>query len=231
MNRNILRDATIIVGLASVLAVAYNAIFSVKPLPWIRQHRVIDTATVDVLRTVLEQPTKASLINTDTSTRESVSGNTPQTAPLHSESGKKGTQQTQPPAASPPRLPPLNDAVPPPQSQKVHAVTYNQVLMMLRNEDVIFMDARRHEEYQQGHIPRAVNVDIQLFELDPNYRNTTMQMLYSLDKQRPIVTYCGGGNCELSHKLSDVLLSLGFEHVFIYLGGWNEYSAKPDAPR
>lgn len=226
MQRSLFRDALIIVGLSVVLGVAYNGFFSVKSLPWIRQQRQVDTvstkAIVSLLRTSFRDTTIA-MQQTQQSQRVGDSV-------VHHR--KHDTvKQIHAQLRVEPRLPPQNDAISPPQERGVRAVTYQQVQMMLRNEDVLFMDARRKDEYDQGHIPRAINVDIQLFELDPTYRNTVMQMLYSLDKQRPVVTYCGGGNCELSHKLSELLTSIGFDNVFIYLGGWNEYSSKPDSPR
>jgi rhodanese-related sulfurtransferase len=232
MMKSSLRDAAVIVALAIVLGVIYNAAFSVKPLPWIRQPRTVDTASTDALMQVLSKHADSSASSDASSLQQS-----PQQPPPMQSAATPKRDSTKASAAiqqqtTQPRLPPKNDLVPQADDHgKVRAVTYDQVRMMLRNEDVLFMDARRKDEYDGGHIPRAINVDIQLFELDPNYRNQTMQMLYSLGKRRPVVTYCGGGNCELSHKLSDVLVSIGFEHVFIYLGGWNEYSTKPDSPR
>lgn len=230
MIRATLRDAALIVGLAVGLAVVYNAAFSVKPLPWIRKPIALDTASTDVLLAVI--PGKKA----DTATA-SLAPTAPDRDSLPRQT-KASAEETAPPSKqqassspAPPRLPPKNDAMPPPDEGGVRAVTYQQVLMLLRNEDVLFMDARRKDEYDGGHIPRAMNVDIQQFELDPSYRSQMMQQLYSLDKRRPVVAYCGGGNCELSHKLADVLRSVGFEHVFIYTGGWNEYSTKPDSPR
>lgn len=230
MIRATLRDAALIVGLAIALAVVYNAAFSVKPLPWIRKPIVIDTASTDALLAVI--PHKKADTPTASSgpiawERDTVPRQEKASAEEHAPRSK------QPSSSSPtaPRLPPKNDALPPSDGGSVRAVTYQQVLMLLRNEDVLFMDARRKDEYDGGHIPRAMNVDVQQFELDPSYRNQMMQLLYSLDKRRPVVAYCGGGNCELSHKLADVLRSVGFEHIFIYTGGWNEYSTKPDSPR
>ncbi|MCX7930648.1 MAG: rhodanese-like domain-containing protein [Chlorobi bacterium] len=228
MIKSTLRDAAIIATSAIALGVVYNAAFSVKPLPWIRQPRIVDTVSTDALFRTLT-PSRAD--TTQPSQNSAVT-----TASVPSTPKTDSTKQSIPPPSSQqssaPRLPPKNDLTPPSDDHgRVRAVTYKQVRMMLRNEDVLFMDARRKDEYDSGHIPRALNVDIQLFELDPNYRNQIMQMLYSLDKRRPVVTYCGGGHCELSHRLSDLLVSIGFEHVFIYLGGWNEYSSKPDSPR
>ncbi len=224
MFKTTLRDVALVLGLGAVLGLVYNAAFSVKPLPWIRQPRHVDTANTDSLLRVLSVARRDTVTQTSALSSHDSSERAEPAVP-------KKTVTSPAQSSTEPRLPPKNDALPPAESEKVRAVTYQQVLMMLRNEDVLFMDARRKDEYDAGHIPRALNVDIQLFEMDPTYRNEMMQMLYGLDKRRPVVTYCGGGNCELSHKLSDLLASIGFQHVFIYLGGWNEYITKPDAPR
>lgn len=227
MFKTTLRDVALVIALSIALGVVYNAAFSVKPLPWIRQPRHVDTADTDSLLRVLQSR------HTDTATSSNTRANVVAAADTINRIPPAQSNKTPTMTAVPtePRLPPNNDALPPPQQETVRAVTYEQVRMMLRNEDVLFLDARRRDEFESGHLPRARNVDVQLFEMDPNYRSQVMQMLYSLDKRRPVVTYCGGGNCELSHKLSELLVSIGFEHVFIYLGGWNEYSTKPDAPR
>jgi len=229
MFRTTLRDTAFILGLAIVLGVVYNAAFSVKPLPWIRKPLMMDTASTDVLLAIAPVNEYDTITSSQSVGVRSDSVHRRTKATATDNATPSAVQSTRP--ATTPRLPPQNNAMPRTDSGGVRAVTYQQVLMLLRNEDVLFMDARRKDEYDSGHIPRAMNVDVQQFELDPTYRNHVMQMLYSLDKRRPVVAYCGGGNCELSHKLADVLRSVGFEHVFIYTGGWNEYSSKPDSPR
>lgn len=47
------RDVAVILSLAVTLGVVYNAAFSVKPLPWIRQPRHIDTLSTDAIMSLL----------------------------------------------------------------------------------------------------------------------------------------------------------------------------------
>lgn len=105
-------------------------------------------------------------------------------------------------------------------------IDYNRVVSLLKMPNVTFIDARKTEEHNKGHFPGSKHVDIQAFQGDPAYRGQCMQLLYSLPKDQPVVAYCGGGNCELSHELCDELIRIGFKKVCIYLGGWNEYSEK-----
>lgn len=127
------------------------------------------------------------------------------------------------------QLPPNNDLIPKetPQSIKLPiAVTYEQVVKMQSMPNVKFIDARKKEEHDKGHISGSLHVDIQLFQANPAEQGNYMRMLYGLPKDQPVVVYCGGGACELSHELCDVLVQIGFKKVFIYLGGWEEYSKK-----
>ena len=58
----------------------------------------------------------------------------------------------------------------------------------------VFLDARTAAEYAEGHIAGAVNVPF-----DDVFKHP--ELLKSVDaKGRPVVTYCGGGDCELSRS-------------------------------
>jgi rhodanese-related sulfurtransferase len=48
---------------------------------------------------------------------------------------------------------------------------------------------------------------------------------------RPIITYCGGGQCEVSLSLAHELLASGFPRVAVYVGGFPEWqdAGKPVA--
>ena len=39
----------------------------------------------------------------------------------------------------------------------------------------------------------------------------------------PIITYCDGENCELSHNLAKFLLDMGFTNVRILVNGWSKW--------
>ncbi len=107
------------------------------------------------------------------------------------------------------------------------SLSYEQVLKLLANPGgVAFIDARKEEEHAKGSLANSMNVDMLQFPADPEYRSRSMRLLYSIPKEKVVVAYCGGGNCELSHELCDVLIQMGFKKVFIYLGGWNEYAEK-----
>ncbi|HXV76255.1 MAG TPA: rhodanese-like domain-containing protein [Candidatus Polarisedimenticolaceae bacterium] len=83
----------------------------------------------------------------------------------------------------------------------------------------LILDAREADEYHAGHIPGAVNLPYERVITDP-------AALETLETDgRPIIAYCGGGECEVSLSLANELIALGFERVAVYTGGFPEWEA------
>ena len=81
----------------------------------------------------------------------------------------------------------------------------------------LIVDAREPDEFAVSHIPGAINIPYDTAVTDP-------ALLESLDSGgRPIVTYCGGGSCELSINLADELFFAGHDRVAVYMGGYPEW--------
>jgi len=81
----------------------------------------------------------------------------------------------------------------------------------------LILDARDPEEYREGHVPGAVNLPYDRAATDP-------ESMEHLDVAgRPIITYCGGGECEVSISLAHELIGAGYTHIAVYLGGFPEW--------
>ena len=83
----------------------------------------------------------------------------------------------------------------------------------------VFLDARKPEEYQAGHIPGAYNLYSE--ELD-QYAPKVLPLLP--DKKQDIVCYCHGGDCDMALRDARFLMEQGYSHVEVYRGGWPEWS-------
>jgi rhodanese-related sulfurtransferase len=82
----------------------------------------------------------------------------------------------------------------------------------------LFVDARDVEEYSAGHISGAISMPYDVASGDP-------ELIESLDPGgRPIVVYCGGGECELSISLAYEMIFAGHTKVLIYTGGYDEWA-------
>ena len=80
----------------------------------------------------------------------------------------------------------------------------------------VFLDARSREEYKEGHITNAVSLPYDEFD-------TESEIIKTLDKNEPLVAYCGGTDCDLSVMLGNKLFEAGFNRVFIFYGGWKDW--------
>lgn len=103
---------------------------------------------------------------------------------------------------------------------------YKQVSMeeglelMEADSDYILLDVRRDDEFEEGHIPRAINI--------PNESIGTEEIAELQDKNQTIYVYCRSGN--RSKQASQKLVDLGYTNV-IEFGGIIDYSGEIDKGR
>ncbi len=86
----------------------------------------------------------------------------------------------------------------------------------LYQQNVLFIDAREPADYQNAHIKNAINIPFDHFD---EYKH----LLNNIDKEKIIVTYCAGTDCDLSVLLGNMLFEVGYKKVYIFFGGWNEW--------
>ncbi len=86
--------------------------------------------------------------------------------------------------------------------------------------NVLLVDSRpAARRYDIGHIPTAINIpDSQFEKLAPT--------LLPADKTTPIIFYCQGVECDLSHKSAFKAAALGYTNVKVYPAGQPEWEAK-----
>jgi rhodanese-related sulfurtransferase len=86
----------------------------------------------------------------------------------------------------------------------------------------VFVDARRDELFNAGHIPNAVQCDP--YNID-NYVDAVVERISGASK---VIVYCGGGDCIDSILLSKELVlnyDVPIEKLYVYEGGWTEWTA------
>lgn len=88
---------------------------------------------------------------------------------------------------------------------------------------IIFIDARNDEHYQEGHIPGA-------FQLDRFHpENYLGEVLPACMGARQVVVYCNGGECEDSEFAAILLRDsahIPAEKLLVYAGGIAEWKAR-----
>lgn len=73
--------------------------------------------------------------------------------------------------------------------------------------DHTLVDVRSNMEYQQGHVPHAVNIPL----------NELPARLNELDNENPIVVICASGN--RSQSGAEIIKEAGVQHVYNLQGG------------
>lgn len=91
------------------------------------------------------------------------------------------------------------------------------VLYYLENGGAFIVDAREDHEYDEGHLKGAVHLPVSKVFL---VYNRIMEAGAQVNDR--VIVYCGGGDCEASHDVADVLRQYGHQDVLIYEKGWQE---------
>ncbi len=88
------------------------------------------------------------------------------------------------------------------------------------SKTALFVDARSHESYEEGHIPGAVSLPVGQFD------GQIDSFINKYPPEQPIVTYCSGRTCEDSHHLAQLLLESGFVNVRVFIDGFPGWEAE-----
>lgn len=105
-----------------------------------------------------------------------------------------------------------------PAGKAVKSLSLEETLAASRAGQVVFLDARDPFFYTEGHLPRARNVPRS--QLDQAAKQVS-----SLSRQSPVIVYCSDEACDDSGIVGRYLVSLGFQNVGVYKGGWEEWIA------
>jgi rhodanese-related sulfurtransferase len=106
-----------------------------------------------------------------------------------------------------------------PESREPMEAPLGTVRKLYAAHAALFVDARSAEEFAEGHIAGAVNVPFEDVFKNPG-------LLKGLETAgRPLVTYCGGSDCDLSRSLAFALIDGGFRRVVVFTGGLPEWKS------
>ncbi len=96
------------------------------------------------------------------------------------------------------------------------SVSTEQVAQLISGNKAIIVDSRpKQAKYDQGHIPTAVNIPLTQFD--------ELKGKLPRDTKTPVVFYCGGADCPLSHKSAKKALEMGYTDVAVFTLGYPEW--------
>lgn len=87
------------------------------------------------------------------------------------------------------------------------------------NQLATFVDARVASEFEAGHIEGALSISPAALDA-----NSSLFVLDVIDPDKPIVIYCGGGDCDDSHRVAEMLQDLrGFRQTHVFTDGYQTW--------
>jgi rhodanese-related sulfurtransferase len=89
---------------------------------------------------------------------------------------------------------------------------------LYESQGALFVDARHDFEYKMEHIHGAINIALK--EVD-----THRILLEGTPKEKILIVYCDGVECNSSIELALKLMELKFTNVKVFFGGWQEWKA------
>lgn len=88
--------------------------------------------------------------------------------------------------------------------------------LQIEKEEVQLVDVRTPEEFNEGHIEGAENIDFLADGFLPNFEK--------FDKSKPLYIYCRSGN--RSGKAAAKLSEMGFSKIIDLKGGYKAWTAE-----
>lgn len=98
----------------------------------------------------------------------------------------------------------------------IEVITAEEMQSILDLEDIQLVDVRTPEEFKEGFIANAQNIDY--------FSDTFDEDIEKLDKSKPVIVYCKSGG--RSAKCADKLLEAGFVKVYDLEGGISKWKHK-----
>ena len=95
-----------------------------------------------------------------------------------------------------------------PVKVSIDTVDFAAVIELIQNKKVVILDVRTPEEYREGHIPHALNIDFNAPSFETEINN--------LNREHHYLVYCRSGM--RATKASDILNTNQFKSIKIYTG-------------
>jgi rhodanese-related sulfurtransferase len=151
------------------------------------------------------------------------------TAPTTTQPSNPATPQPHPPTTRQPdnpTTPAVDLSKFTPHPDKPYIEISGDDAVALHKSGALFLDARRTEIFQEGHIPGARSYSVWEADVDDKVNALYEERSDPAEQNKPIVIYCSGGACEDSHMLSQKLWGLQFNNVYVYKDGFPDWQKR-----
>jgi rhodanese-related sulfurtransferase len=94
-------------------------------------------------------------------------------------------------------------------------ISLEEARKLFEIQEATFIDARPKEQYHEGHITGALCLPWQ------SVNDYFIEIAEQLNHNKPIICYCDGETCDLSHELALFLVDMGFTNSRVLVNGWS----------
>ena len=91
--------------------------------------------------------------------------------------------------------------------------------LIVTTSNLLIIDSRKEVEYSKGHIQGSVSL------LDTEMTPEKLSK-HAPDKATPLLFYCNGERCLRSSRAATKALGWGYNKIYWFRGGWNEWVEK-----
>ena len=94
-------------------------------------------------------------------------------------------------------------------------ISLEQAKQLFDAADALFIDTRHAFDFQLDHIPGALNIPLKEAE--------TLVSSFTEPRDRTIVVYCDGAECNSSLEVGALFIMQGYSDVRIFFSGWRSW--------
>ena len=99
------------------------------------------------------------------------------------------------------------------------SISVEQVARQIAANNTLIVDARPLKPmYEKGHVPTAMSIPFSQFD--------TLRGKLPRELATPIIFYCGGLKCKLSHKSAAKAIVMGYKNVSVFAKGYPEWKKR-----
>lgn len=217
MLKNYIKEASAIIALSILLAFLYNY-FSAKPLPIIAEApKAISNNVLDMAATMATNntvPIQSPKVEPNTAIiKDKVNKDSLKKAKIEQKLSKDDLQKIV--------VEKIKSTAKIEKDNLQKTVTYEQVKEKMNDPRFFLIDARNADDYSKSHIGNAIN----LFPHSDD-ESKYMEKIFTLPRDKVFIIYCNGGTCDLSHKVAEDMINAGHKNLFIFVGGWEEWTKR-----
>ncbi len=103
------------------------------------------------------------------------------------------------------------------KKEDIPKIHLEEAKVLFESGKALFIDTRGKFEYNQSHIPGAVEISV-------GEAASKIPQMADILKDKVLVPYCHGAGCHLSDKVAYALYDAGYRKIAIYFGGWPEWT-------